>query len=269
MSFEPILLSTGITGWTFLQSTYDDQFENFKNDTVLKRENDYFTENIGNISSAEDLVKDRRLLGVALKAFGLEDQIDYKAMIQKVLEEGTTADGNLASKLDDSRGVDFSKAFGFGGGETRTNTDPVAMAAIVADNEAQSFEIAVGEQDETMRIALYALRELQEVILPDDAEEDGPSVKAQWYNIIGQPQLAKMMQVTLNLPESINLIDVDQQVRVYQEAAQRFLGTDDLSSLSSEEDMNKLAITYLARAEVAAVGNAYSSSSAALSLLQA
>ncbi len=255
MSFEPILLSTGITGWTFLQSTYDDQFENFKNDTVLKRENDYFTENIGNISSAEDLVKDQK--------------IDYKAMIQKVLEEGTTADGNLASKLDDSRWVDFSKAFGFGGGETRTNTDPVAMAAIVADNEAQSFEIAVGEQDETMRIALYALRELQEVILPDDAEEDGPSVKAQWYNIIGQPQLAKMMQVTLNLPESINLIDVDQQVRVYQEAAQRFLGTDDLSSLSSEEDMNKLAITYLARAEVAAVGNAYSSSSAALSLLQA
>ncbi|WP_277620910.1 DUF1217 domain-containing protein [Pseudophaeobacter leonis] len=82
-------------------------------------------------------------------------------MVQKVLEEGTTAEDNLASKLDDSRWVDFSKAFGFGGGETRTNTDPVAMAAIVADNEAQSFEVAVGEQDESMRIALYALREMQ------------------------------------------------------------------------------------------------------------
>ncbi len=269
MSFEPIILSAGITGWTFLQSTYDDQFENFKNDTVLKRENDYFTENIGNVTSAEDLVNDRRLLEVALKAFGLEDQIDYKAMVQKVLEEGTTAEDNLSSKLDDSRWVDFSKAFGFGGGETRMNTDPVAMAAIVADNQAQSFEVAVGEQDESMRIALYALRELQEVILPDDAEEEGPTVNAQWYNIIGQPQLSKMMQVTLNLPESLNLIDVDQQVQVYKEAAQRMLGTDDLSTLSSKEDMDKLAITYLARAEVAAIGNSYSSASAALSLLQA
>ncbi len=269
MSFGPILLSTGITGWSFLQSTYDEQFDNFKNDAILKRENDYFTENIGNVTSAEDLVNDRRLMEVALKAFGLDDQVDYKALVQKVLEEGTTAEDNLASKLDDSRWVDFSKAFGFGGGETRTNTDPVAMAAIVADNEAQSFEVAVGEQDESMRIALYALREMQEVIIPDDADEDGPTIEAQWFNIIGQPQLAKMMQVTLNLPESLNLIDIDQQVLVYREAAQRFLGTDDLTKLSSQEDMDKLAITYLARAEVASYSNNYSSAATALTLLQA
>lgn len=269
MSFEPILLSSGITGWTFLQSTYDEQLDVFKKDPQLKRENDYFAENIGSVETAEDLVKDRRLLEVALGAFGLEDQIDNKALIQKVLEDGTTADDNLASRLDDSRWVDFAKAFGFGAGETKTVSDPVAMAQIVTDNQLQSFEVAVGNQDENMRIALYALRELQEVILPEDADEEGPTLNAQWYNIIGQPQLASMMQVTLNLPKDLTLIDIDQQVEVYKEAAQRYLGTADLTSLNTPEQMDKLAITYLARAEVAAIGNSYSSNATALSLLRA
>lgn len=269
MSFEPIILSTGITGWTFLQSTYDDQLDIFKKDPQLIRETDYFTENIGTVETAEDLVKDRRLLLVALSAFGLDDQVDNKALIQKVLEDGSTAEDNLGSRLDDSRWVDFAEAFGFGAGETKTTGDPVAMATIVTDSQLQSFEVAVGNQDENMRIALYAIREMQDVILPDDADEDGPTVNAQWYNIIGQPQLASMMQVMFNLPKDIFQIDVDQQLEVYKAASQRYLGTDDLSTLNTPEQMNQMAITYLARAEVAAIGNSYSSSATALSLLRA
>ena len=41
------------------------------------------------MKSAADLVADRRLLKVALGAFGLEGEIDKKAFIRKVLEEGT------------------------------------------------------------------------------------------------------------------------------------------------------------------------------------
>lgn len=268
MSFQPILLTNGIIGWNFLKSTYDDQMENFKKNPVLERDNDYFAENIAKVETAEDLVKDRRLLSVALGAFGLDDQIDNKALIQKVLEDGTSADDNLASRLDDGRWVDFSKAFGFGAGETRTTGDAAAMAGIVSDNEFQSFEVAVGEQDEALRIALYAQRELQDIIYPEDAGEDGPTINAQWYNIIGQPQLADMMKVALNLPSETDLIDVDQQVEVYKEAAQRYLGTDDLTEFADPEKMDDLITKYLARSEIAALGSSLSPAATALSLLQ-
>ena len=267
MSYDPVLLGGGITGWKFLQSTYDRQFEAFSQSAVLERESDYFLENIGNVETAEDLVKDRRLLEVALGAFGLEDQIDMKALVQKVLEEGSAADDALANRLGDDRWVAFTEAFGFGPGETKRTGDLEAMQAVVFTNKTQSFEVAVGNQEESLRVALYAEREL----IPLVAEsEDGstPSVNTQWYNIIGQPQLQTMMQITLGLPESIGQIDVDQQVTVFREASLRFFGTDDLSEFSDPEKMTKLINTYLAREEIAAFEASNSPSATALMLLQ-
>ena len=52
----------------------------------------------GRIASAEALVKDRRLLTVALGAFGLDGEIDKKFFIRKVLEGGTEASDSLANR---------------------------------------------------------------------------------------------------------------------------------------------------------------------------
>ena len=106
--YQPIIPAEGIAGWKFLQSTYDKQFETFSKDPVLERESDYFLENIGDVKTAEDLIKDSRLLGVALGAFGLDDQLPMKALVQKVLEEGSSADDALANRLGDDRWVAFT-----------------------------------------------------------------------------------------------------------------------------------------------------------------
>lgn len=267
MSYEPIILSTGIPGWNFLQSTYDRQFESFNQSASLQRENDYFLENIGEVNSAEDLVKDRRLLEVALGAFGLDDQIDMKALVQKVLEGGSTADDALAGRLGDDRWVGFTEAFGFGPGETKKTGDAQAMKDLVHTHKVQSFEVAIGEQDETMRTALYAQRELVPLVAEDESGEV-PSVNTQWYNIIGQPQLQSMMQVALGLPENIAQTDIDQQVKAFREASERFFGTDDLSTFSDPDQMKKLVNIYLARADIAAFGGVSSPGAAALTLLQ-
>ncbi|EBA17090.1 flagellar protein, putative [Roseobacter sp. SK209-2-6] len=267
MSFDPILLGGGIPGWNFLQSTYDRQFEVFSSGAAIERESDYFLENIGKVETAEDLIKDRRLLSVALGAFGLEDQIDMKALVQKVLEEGSSADDALATRLGDDRWVSFTDAFGFGPGESRKTGDLEAMKDVVFTNKTQSFETAVGNQEQTLRVALYAERELVPLVAEGEDGET-PSINTQWYNIIGQPQLHSMMQTALGLPDSIGQVDVDQQVKIFREASERFFGSDDLSEFSDPEKMSNLISTYLARSEIAAFNASISGSSAALLLLQ-
>jgi len=114
MTFQPIIPLTGYTGWRFLQRTMENQKTAFENDPTIQRATEYFKENISKVSTAEDLVSDRRMLSVALGAFGLDDDIDNKFFVQKILEEGTLDDGALANLLSDSRYADFSRTFGFG-----------------------------------------------------------------------------------------------------------------------------------------------------------
>ena len=81
MSFQPVIPAAGLAGWRFLERTYDAQFSAFNAAPELVRDTDYFAANITTVSSAEDLVSDRRLLRVALGAFGLENDIDNRFFI--------------------------------------------------------------------------------------------------------------------------------------------------------------------------------------------
>lgn len=170
--FSPIIPSSGLTGWRFLQRTYDSQIETFSNSTQLALSTDYFKENIGNIQTAEDLTSDRRLLEVALGAFGLQDDIDNKYFIKKILEEGTTAQDSLANRFSDSRYQEFSAAFGLGPGETSQVGKTSLVDDVVSRFSANSFEVSAGEQDDTMRIALYAQRVLSEFASPLEKSEE-------------------------------------------------------------------------------------------------
>ena len=101
--FTPIIPAGGLVGWRFLQNTQEAQFDSFTKSPQVRRDADHFRDRIGEISSAADLVQDRQLLSVALGAFGLQDDIDNRAFIRQVLEEGTVDDEALANRFADSR----------------------------------------------------------------------------------------------------------------------------------------------------------------------
>ena len=101
--FQPLVPTGGLAGWRFLQRTYDTQFEAFNQSVSLQRDTDYFRENIGQVTTAEALVSDRRLLSVALGAFGLQDDVDNRYFIRKVLEEGSVNEDALAVRFADRR----------------------------------------------------------------------------------------------------------------------------------------------------------------------
>ena len=142
--FQPIVPSGGLAGWRFVQRTYDSQVENFNQSAQLQRDTEYFREKISKISSAEELVSDRRLLSVALGAFGLGDDVENRFFIKKMLEEGTVADDALSNRLSDTRYRDMVKAFGFGPSEITRTSISLFTDEILENYQTNKFEIAIG-----------------------------------------------------------------------------------------------------------------------------
>ncbi|MCR9127619.1 MAG: DUF1217 domain-containing protein [Rhodobacteraceae bacterium] len=254
--------ASGIVGWKFLQRTYDQQVETFSDSARLKRDADYFAERIGSVTTASDLVSDRRLLRVALGAFGLEEDIDSKAFVQKILSDGTDSRDALARRLSDERYTRFSDAFGFGSGQTLQTGRAGFAAEIVEQFTLQSFEAAVGDQDESMRVALYALRELE--IIADKGSSD----RAQWFTLMSLPPLRELFETALGFPSEFNQLDVEKQQDIFREKSRRVFGTDKISELLAPDRQEKLINTYLAREQINTFRNVTSSAAIALTLLQ-
>lgn len=83
----------------------------------VKRDTQYYEDNIGKVKSVDDFMNDSRLFSFAMKAYGLEDMTYAKAFMKKVLTSDlSTSDSTSKSfvgKLTDSRFLAFAKAFQF------------------------------------------------------------------------------------------------------------------------------------------------------------
>ena len=110
MSFQPVLPLTGYSGWGFLKRTMARQQAVQQALPVQQRDEAYFRDKIGKADTAEKLVNDKRLLRIALTAFGLEGDVNSKAFIQKILEGGTLKEGSLANKMADKQYAKFAAA---------------------------------------------------------------------------------------------------------------------------------------------------------------
>lgn len=88
----------------------------------VSRDTAYYKENIGKVTSADDLLKDFRLYSYATKAYGLEDMAYAKAFLRKVLESDLSDQNSFANKLSDKRYREFAAAFPFGTTSADTKT---------------------------------------------------------------------------------------------------------------------------------------------------
>jgi hypothetical protein len=260
--YQPVLVGSGNVGLQFLKQTYDRQLEAFSSYAQVKRDVEFFRENIESITSAENLVSDRRLLNVALTAFGLESDIDNRFFIQKMLEEGTLADDSLANRFTDERYAELSAAFGFGPGEVPGRLREGFADEIIQMFEAASFEAAVGAQDDTLRIALFAERKLNEVL------SSSTSVDSAWFAIMAQPPMRALFETALNLPSQFSQIDIDQQLEVFKERASRTFGSEDPAVFLEDSELDNLIVTYMARSQLQNSTLNQSRFSIALTLLQ-
>lgn len=259
MSFQPVLPLTGTAGWAFLKRTEAAQAAAFQRQPALQRDETYFREKIGTVREASALVDDRRLLRITLEAFGLEADVNARAFLRQVLEQGTARPEALANRLADPRYREFSQAFGFGTtGGPRTNAAGFADQ-IVSRWKERRFEAAIGQQDNSLRLALNARRELAALARGSGTED------AKWFRIMGNTPLRTVVQGALGLPQSFVSVDLDRQLGILKARAESVLGSGKVSQFSDPARVDAVVRRYLAQsAEVSRTGPG----AAALTILQ-
>ncbi len=260
MTFQPIVAGSGIVAWNFLQRTMETQTKAFEASPQIARDLDYFAENIGKVESAEDLSSDRRMMRVVLGAYGLDDDINNTFFMNKILADGSQADDALANRLADKRYLELAKDFGFGDIGGPWHKRPGFVEKIQEQYKTRQFEIAVGNQDQSLRLAMNAVRELEEIGL------DGKSDLTKWYTVLGSPPLRNVMETTFNLPSSFGALDIDRQVEVFRERMEKLTGDSEIGQFAKSDVQQKLVDRYLIMSQI---GNTqgYSSGQIALTLL--
>ncbi len=263
MSFRPAIPFDGLAGWAFLKRTAAAQRAAFDASPMLARDEAYFRAKIGQVMTADDLVADRRLLGVALGAFGLDADIGNKAFIRKVLADGTLREGALSNRLADKQYRAFSAAFGFGDYPTPNTVGAGFADKLVAAWKERRFEGAVGEQSNALRLAMNAGRELPALAARPISDE------AKWLTVLGNRPLRELFQTAFNLPPQFVSLDLDRQVEVLRSRSAAAFGTSELKSFAEPAAMERLTRRFLAMGQIAAAASPAAPASAALTLLQA
>ena len=261
MTFQPVLPIGGVGGWAFLAKTRASQQAAFDRSPMIQRDTDYFEQKIGSVKSPEELVSDRRLMRVALGAFGLDADIDNRFFIRKVLEGGSIDPKSLANRLSDKRYLKLAKAFGFGDITPPHSAVSDFGKKITAAYRDRQFEAAVGEAEPDLRLALSLDRDLGE-IASKTLSKDG-----KWFTLMANPPLRTVFERVLSLPKSIGALDLDLQLKTFKAKASQAFGTDDLASFADPAKVDDLRTKFLARSTSDA-SMAQVRGSAALTLLQ-
>lgn len=262
MTFQPVLVGAGLVGWQFLKATQERQQKVFETSPAVQRDTDYFKAEIANIKTPEDLVADRRLLSVALGAFGLQDDIDNRFFIKTILEEGTTNRDALANRLTDERYKSLARAFAFDSPAGPRTQRSIFPEEIVSGYHRQAFQVAVGNTDETMRLALNFESGLSEV------SESPVSDDAKWFRIMGTPPLRSVLETALGLPSGFGQLDIDKQLEVFKDKMEARFGVSEISQIAEPQVTEKVIRGFLLQTEVRSASSV-GSGQVALSLLQA
>ena len=168
----------------------------------IAREVDYYLTKIGSVKSAEEFVADRRLLSVALSAFGLGDMVYAKAFVKKLLAEGTADPGAFANRLADQRYLDFAKTFDFKQFGPATTAFSAAQKGIADRYVRQNLESQAGAANEGVRLALYFTRKAPEV--------------QNAVGILADKAMTQVVKTMLGLPESFSLYSIDKQIAILE-----------------------------------------------------
>ena len=262
IGFQPVVSQQGYAGWRFLERTIEPQKAAFEKSPEVLRDLEYFKQNIHNATSAEDLVNDRRLLKVALGAFGLEDDIDKRAYVLKALGEGTDDEKSFANRMVDSRYREFSKAFGYGN-LLGAQVERTGFAErIMTQFKSHQFEVAVGEGNQSMRLALTFVREIADLANSEKADTSA------WFEVMGNPPMRQIFEASFGLPKSFGSMDVDKQREILREKNDKMFGDGSLSVFRDPANVDKMLKMFFLRQQLSENSGMNAPGFAALTLLK-
>lgn len=201
-----------------VERTFDRRIEAVEKDPVIKREADYFRENIGKVSNADELIADDRLYRFSLIAFDLESQIFAKGLVRKVLDEGIEDPKALANQLVDRKWNTFARAFAFNEVGDFNTTNAEFVEGVIDKYERVKLEERLGEDSVAVRLAVYGDRKL-------------PGVSS-WFSVLGDTALREVVFTALDLPDAVAAQNPDKLAVLLEE---RF----DIEKFKDPEELDK------------------------------
>jgi hypothetical protein len=167
---------------------------------AVKRDTEYYLANIGKVKSVDDFLKDQKLYTYAMKAFGLNDMLNAKGLIRKVLLGGVASSNSLANTLNDSRYRALAAAFNFAALGPDTTSAEAARQGTVDRYIENALESDAGRSNEGTRMALYFSRVAPKL--------------TSLYGILADRTLLKVVQTAFGLSPSMSRLDIDQQAKL-------------------------------------------------------
>ena len=169
----------------------------------------------------------------------------------RILTSDRDSPTSLLNVFPDTRYRAFADAFNFKP-ETDERTYPPGFAdAVVQTYLDRQFEIAVGEADATMRIALSLDRTLGQV------NATGATGNARWFGVMASNPLREVFETVFNLPSSFGTMDIDRQLGVLKERADRMFGTDDLTEIAKGDRIEDLRRRFLVQSSIRDAAGGY------------
>jgi hypothetical protein len=211
-----------LSAWAVLQRQGEALAARFAERRDNQAEMARFRERAAEIGSVEELLRDRRSLGVVLEAFQLESEIDKRAVIRRLLTEDPADPRSFANRMADRRYREIAAAFGGRSGPPLR--DPALIERIVSGALTNRFEKAAGEGNPGLREALY-FRRL------------APSVGSV-TQLMADRALTTVMRGALGLPEKFGLLGFEQQKRIFEQRVS-------LADLADPRAVGRLVQRYL------------------------
>lgn len=101
---------------------YKGNLERIRTTPEVSRDEKYYNEHIGKVTTVEEFMGDYKLYSYAMQAHGLEDMTYAKAFMKKVLQSDLSDTNSFANKLTDERYRKFASSFQFSAELSTTQT---------------------------------------------------------------------------------------------------------------------------------------------------
>ncbi len=239
--------------------------------TALQTLSEIATSGVDDRRAWVQVATDPDLRDVFVAAFGQTRGFDRLSLEQQIstLREGAQAafgDADVAQFADSTR-IDellstYSEAVAFEEEMFSAVEKPGFADKVLERFNEQQFELAVGERDSDMRLALNLSRELPEIAAR------GTSDNTAWLTILGTPPLRSVFQTAFAMPDAIGTLDLDQQLTEFRNAADRVFGDSRVSQFTDPEMIDDLIRAFTLQSQVAASPSSLTRGASAITLLQ-
>ena len=257
--FQPLVPFSGVSGWNLLASTYDNQLESYSKNPQVQNDARYLREKLSEPMTQEDFVSDRRLLRITMTAFDLAGEEWKKGFIDKALTESVTPDSSFLDRLGNDAYTKFTEAFAPVDGMISITLAKVNEVA--NDFQTRSFELAVGEIDNSMRLSLNYKSSISDLI--GDTKNNETIV----YRILGDVPTRTIFESALSLPTEFNQLPIEKQEELFSDKLLATFGISDLAGLDSPDMIESVLRRYHAIEGIDLQSSLASSASIALTVL--